>query len=384
MGHNFHHLLRIHRIRKELKEVYANQLIDGFAINLLRVFVPIYLIILGFSLQSSLFFMVTFSLTGIAMCLPTAFLSSRVGLKHAILYRAPVLVFFTYLLYSIPSAGSGNALMLLTAMVWGISHSLYWIPFHAKFIKNSDKLHEGEEVGILMALSMTAATFAPAIGGLLLTYFSFHLVFVLFALLVVVSIVPLFLTSDYKKVFRLNMSRWNWKLSRAYHVGFFSNGLLYSSEFVLWPIYTFVVFGDTVTVGVSTTLILVGLSMFTFITGKMSDRIKKDRILKVGAVAYSILWVSRIFAQTRLEFFLLSFLGGMFYTLIKIPFFTQFCNFAKSRGRMVLDDSSIRQIWVYAGMTAIYLPVVVLPIDLTATFLITAVISLLFLWIEPD
>ena len=382
MHYNFHHIFRIHRIRKELKEVYANRVIDRFANCLLNIFIPIYLITIGFDLWSALLFLVVANLVTFSLSVPSAFISSKVGLKHTILYRAPILIAFTYLLSSLPSLHLSTAGVVLAGMILGIAQALYWIPFNSEFVKNSDKIHEGEEVGILLALPMLAATIAPAVGGLVLNFFGFTVLFTVFAVIVMASVVPLFATRDYNRLFQIRRKEFVWRLNHTFHVGFMIDGIIYIAEFYLWPLYIFLTLNDPVTVGVSVSLTIVGLAVFNLLTGKFADMANKERMMKVGAVGYFFVWVSRVFVHTHLEFFLLSFLGGMFCTLLKIPLFARFCEFSKER-KHILNDVALREMWIRIGMTL----VAVIPMfgmGITSAFVITGMLVLLYLFLKLD
>jgi len=380
MHYNFNHIFRIHRIRKELKEVYANQVIERFANCLMNIFIPIYLITIGFTLWDTMLFLMVVNFVTLSLSIPSAFLSSKVGLKHTILYRAPVLILFTYLLYSLPSFNLSVGSVMLAGVVLGIAQALYWIPFNSEFVKNSDKIHEGEEVGILIALPMFAATIAPAVGGFILDFFGFTVLFAIFAVVVMASVIPLFITRDYKRLFSIKRKEFVWKLNKTFHTGFMADGAMYLSELYIWPLYIFFTLNDPLTVGVSTSLTIVGLAVFNLVMGKFADVVSKDRMMKVGAVGYFFVWISRVFVHTRLEFFLLSFLGGMFYTLVKIPLFTRFCEFAKGR-KHVLNDVALREMWIRIGMVMIP-AILMLGMDVTFAFIITGVLVLFYLFLK--
>ncbi len=362
--------------------MYANRVIDRFANCLLNIFIPIYLITIGFDLWSALLFLVVANLVTFSLSVPSAFISSKVGLKHTILYRAPILIAFTYLLSSLPSLHLSTAGVVLAGMILGIAQALYWIPFNSEFVKNSDKIHEGEEVGILLALPMLAATIAPAVGGLVLNFFGFTVLFTVFAVIVMASVVPLFATRDYNRLFQIRRKEFVWRLNHTFHVGFMIDGIIYIAEFYLWPLYIFLTLNDPVTVGVSVSLTIVGLAVFNLLTGKFADMANKERMMKVGAVGYFFVWVSRVFVHTHLEFFLLSFLGGMFCTLLKIPLFARFCEFSKER-KHILNDVALREMWIRIGMTL----VAVIPMfgmGITSAFVITGMLVLLYLFLKLD
>ena len=48
---------RVVKIRNELEEIYLNQVIRTFAVSLIGIFIPIYLLNIGFALNEALFYL---------------------------------------------------------------------------------------------------------------------------------------------------------------------------------------------------------------------------------------------------------------------------------------------------------------------------------------
>ena len=73
MHNGFHSIFKIHKIRKELKEVYANVMIDKFAASLITIFIPIYLLTIGYSIPEALSLLLFVEMTIIFLAIPAAF-----------------------------------------------------------------------------------------------------------------------------------------------------------------------------------------------------------------------------------------------------------------------------------------------------------------------
>ncbi len=104
MNHHHHvHAHGLHLIKSELQEVYLNLIIQSFALSLIAIFVPIYLIKLGYSLNQALVFVMV-ELGMLSFFTPFAVsLAKRFGFKHVILYRAPLIVLYFIALYALNS-----------------------------------------------------------------------------------------------------------------------------------------------------------------------------------------------------------------------------------------------------------------------------------------
>jgi len=100
MPHQHHSALHfLHN--KELNELYASIAIKSFAISLIGIFIPIYLLQIGYSLASVLIFFSTVASVHALMSFFAAKVAARVGLKHTILFSIPVLIAALLGLYSL-------------------------------------------------------------------------------------------------------------------------------------------------------------------------------------------------------------------------------------------------------------------------------------------
>ncbi len=375
MSYSFRHVFHIHRMRKELKEVYANQMIDKFAHSLVTVFVPVYLMTIGHSLLEALFPLVVVELVSILFAYPITSLASRLGLKHTILYRAPVTVIFILWLESLPYMGISWLNLFIVGLIWGISRTLYWVPFNSEFVENSDRSHRGEEVGLLIALPVIVSIGSPFFGGVILEFLGFYILFSLFMILMILSVVPFFLTKEYRKYFHFRRKDLNLRLGHRFGLAFFAQGFIFLGDHLLWPLYTYTVFNSIVFTGIVASLTALGVAFLTLLIGKVCDTIDKEKMLRLGIVGCFCIWSLKYFAATAMEFFILSFLGGIFAVLISIPLFASFSDSARDRN--ILNDVSAREIFLSIGRVAIVSLIAFTFVGFRIGLLVMAFVSLL-------
>ena len=80
------HLKMIH-FREELIELYSCRLLRAFALSLIGVFIPIYLLELGFSFEMVMFYLVTkYSVLGLISPF-SAWIETKIGVKHTTLMK---------------------------------------------------------------------------------------------------------------------------------------------------------------------------------------------------------------------------------------------------------------------------------------------------------
>jgi MFS family permease len=355
------------RIKKELSEIYLNMVVQTFALSLIGIFIPIYLLKMGFELNMVFIFMILhWGILAFASPL-SARLSSWIGLKHTILLRMPVLMIYMFLLMYIGSMDF--FVFFLIAILGGLSACLYWIPLNSEFVKNTNKQHVGEEVGFLMAFPRIAAIFAPFIGGAILEVMGFNPLFVLVLVLIAISVVPLFRSADYKSPFKFRLKDTKITIGRNFSFVHLIYGMIHMSEVLMWPLFIFLTLGDILIVGAAASITAIGIAFFIVLVGRASDAMDKRKLLVLGAIGYGIVWFARMFSMSPIDILLLSFMGGLFDSLIHVSLFSQFC--VEARDRNILAHVSSRELWLGIGR--------VLPLILILVFAVQSMFFIVFM-----
>jgi MFS family permease len=362
-------------MRKDLKEVYANLMIDRFANNMVMVFIPIYLLIIGYDLISSLAFVFMSSLVALLFTIPAGFIASRTGLKHCILYRTPMIIVFIIWLEMMPFMEIGITSLIIAALIRGVSSAMYWIPLNSEFVKNSKKSHSGSEVGLLLALPVIVSVSSPLIGGFILDSMGSIIFFSIFIILIIISVIPLFMSKDYKNMFNLMKKDITFRLGHRFNLGFMIRGITEVTEAVIWPLYIYLTFQNIVFTGIMVSMAAVGASVITIFAGRLCDKFSRNEILRIGTLGYSVTWTLRYFATTEMHLYVLSFMGGVFAVFICIPLFASFCDISKHRN--ILNDISMRDVFIGTGWVIMPLLLILGLVGFQQLFLVVAAISLL-------
>ena len=302
---------------KELTQIYVSAALRSFAISLITLFVPLYLHIeLGYSMQATLQFFIFYS--GIlALCTPLAAkFSSKFGLKHSILLSVPLYLGFILSLYLLPI---WNFPLPLVAALLGSSVSFYWVGMHLVFHHASDKKHRGEEFGKRESISILATMLGPLIGGLLIKFAGFRIVFVLVSLILLFSALFLFLSKEnyikYNFHFRSLFDRNHWQ----YPLVFMARGMRTMANGVIWPLFIFVILNDYLSLGF-VGFLLSGLSaVLVFIMGKFSDHTSKRKIILWTTGFESVSWFLRAFVSTVGQVMGITVFGGITYGAMESP-----------------------------------------------------------------
>jgi len=348
-------LFQITRLKDDMHEIYFNQVIETFAISLISIFVPIYLLENGFPLIAAFSFMLTYWGAMFLFAPIAAEISSRIGFKHTIIGRAPLLILYFSLLFLL---GYVSDYILFVAMLGGFCSILYWVSTNAEFVKAADEERSAKQIGYLNALPQISAVAAPLISAVILTTLGFPIIFLIVIALIVVSQVPFLLTSDYKEKFTLKMRKSWLFLDKRFFALFAIQGVIFSNDFLFWGVFVFQKFG-LISAGLTASLYGAGMAIFTVIIGKVSSESHKRRnMLILGAIGYAFISIVRISTATPMEAFLISMLAGIFTTLISMPIYVEFSGCAKKEG--ILNWVTFRDFWLAAGRFGFTLAAMVL------------------------
>ena len=370
---------KVLNIKDELHELYLNQVIQAFAISLIGVFIPIYLIKLGYGFDFALLFVGAMFL-GIGMFSPFgAAISCRIGMKRSIMLRLPLwLVYYGILMY-LQYERLPEALLFLVGIYGGMVDSIYWHSVNSEFVRNSNKLHRGEQTSHMIAFPSLANIIGPTIGAFLLSEIGFPPLFLIVMVLMGVSVLPLFTTGDKMRRYKFTPKMTTFRLGDRLHAGFFAQGLIYFAEGIIWPLWIFITFGNLIDVGIAMSAVAIGIFLVTIMVGGLSDHRSKHSIMRFGGLGYLFVWIARFFASTYMETILLSLLGGIFFSVIAVSIFARFSDYAR-KGNIVRGVVS-REMWLTVGRVGSAIIIVSVLMKFQAGFVLGALASLIILLI---
>src|SRR4030042_2773425 len=366
---SFLHFLK----NRELDELYASLAIRAFAMGIIGIFIPIYLLKLGYSLDSVfLFYAVSFAVNALFI-IPAAGFSAKYGFKHSIFLSVPFLVSLYLLLYSL---GTFYWPLPLLAAAFGSNRALFWMGYHIDFSKFSDKENRWSEVGFARILFFGSHFLGPLAGGIFLTIFDFKMLFILVTVLLCISITPLFLSKDVHEPIYISTDKiFTYSMLKEGLV-FVGRGIETGVSLVVWPIFIFFsILGSFTALGFVSTLSLFFSAVAIALTGVFSN-INKSLVLKVGALATSFIWFLKTFITTPLQVYVVDSFHGIVRAFVTVPLDALSYDEANKAG--IVEYIIFREILVETGRVIVFV-VMLLVADLVTGLLIGSGASLLFL-----
>lgn len=323
-----HHHHKIHLINftltKKLSELYTFIVLRSLAISMIGIFIPIYLIKeLNYSLlQVLVFYVYLFIFFGLVTPI-CADLASKIGFKHLMLISLFPQLLFYYLLNQL---GNVKTPLYILALIVGIAEGLFWLSFHLNFIFSTDKKHRGEEIGLWYILATVIAIIGPFLGGLILTLYNFHVLFMIVTTLLIISMIPLLYSKDIYKTSPLN-----WEKILEYSTGkdaikYMAYGIRSLTAVIFWPIFIFFSLYGYLSTG-----FVISFSSFVMVfviwsIARLSDKINKDILIKLGSLFEGIIWLVKLVVRGFTQILSISVLGSIAYSMIDIPFSAQVYN----------------------------------------------------------
>ncbi|MFH1455513.1 MAG: MFS transporter [archaeon] len=362
---SFHYLFH-----KELSELYIAKALRFLALSMVGIFIPVFLYFeIGLTLNQVILYYIIQTITFFFSSFVAAFFMKSIGAKHLILSSVPFLIImFIFLHY----------MELLTIFFWlpaimaGINYGLFWVPFHTEFAKYSDKKHRGREFAFMQALAIFANILGPVIGGIIITYLDYTTLFVIVSILLLGSALPLFLTPELYERYRFSYKALLNPRTVKYGLSFFAEGIKDMTSALVWPLFIFTILGSYVSFGAVSTLSSFAMAAVTLYIGKLTDKMRKMRLIAVGSGLTSIVWFVKTLVRFPLEIFLIDFFNGISNALFHIPYMAKFYDHSSKTdilGFVVFRESMLR-----LGALAV-LMLLLLTQEMIATFVLTGLTS---------
>ncbi|MCF8013204.1 MFS transporter [Candidatus Woesearchaeota archaeon] len=219
--------------------------IRGFAISLIAIFIPIYMLQQGFSLINVCWYIATIYF----FLIPTSYLAmkiaSKIGIKKAFWISLPLtLIFILTLNYmtAIQTIIGTTLTIIIISIVQAMQGSMYWMPYHTEFVKFSNQKKGAKQLGIANILSSLTKIAAPLIGAITIAQFSYPIIFITVAILLIIAFTPMIFSKDDHEPFNFKLQKFTTKRLKNYVIPYFAEGLYHPAVAFFWPILLYFLF----------------------------------------------------------------------------------------------------------------------------------------------
>lgn len=298
---------------RELDELYLSIYLRTFAESFVALFIPIYLLELGYSLQAVLFYFLLCFTIFIIITPLGMFLNRSVGVKKTMVLGT---IGFICVYYSLHLVSLGFPYYIV-AFLHGISLGIYFSAFNIELTKASIKKAEGKELSFLKIIVLISASIGPVVGALIASQTSFHVVFLIVSLLLIISVIPLFLSKDVFVHYHWSLKNMFRADSKRKAVMYQAHGFLSIASEIVWPIFIYFTIKNIVSLGIIITLSSFLIILLIIYIGRVADRDDK-KLLNVGIFSYAPFWIIRLFLLSPIGLFISQFIGAFLTAMIDI------------------------------------------------------------------
>ncbi len=293
-----------------------------FSSSFVSVFIPVLLFKEGFSISMILLYYFVLHLVNV----PSNFLAGKLTAKlgsRVVVITATIFYLLFFLSFSLLESGS-LLLLFLMATLAAIYDAFYYVASLNIFMESSkDPENSGKNTSILNIVSSMAYLLGPFAGSAILLLSEnkntvlYAVVFFLF-----LSIFPLFKMKDEgiehesklmnpKEFFSSDRERKNHLSLMFYKMG---EGI----EFILFPLYIFIILGTLESVAILAVLIPIFSFFFTYLSGNIK-RSNRRFYIQFGSLLIAALWFSRIYLDSQYALYIGSVVMSLLIIFVRIP-----------------------------------------------------------------
>lgn len=323
--HYFHLNNNLH---KNYSELIASNTLRSLALSLISLFLPIYLIEIGFDLKTIFILELLMLSLSLILHFYTFKIVKTLGIKKTLILSYFCTIIFYVVLYNsdfiIFNLGK-SWFLFLTGLINVLFTTLFWIAQHLYFVKTTKKSDSGKKYGALVAVPMILGIASPFIGGILIENFSFKLAFVIAGFLIFIGGIILFLTKEIKTGNdKLKIKNILTGKGSAMNMMYFIEGSNVIATGFIWPVLLFSLSVKIIFMGVLYLFSNTIYAVISYYGGEISDKNGPVKLVRIGSIGHGLSLIFRAFSKTT--FFITGFqsMGGLFGALWTIPFQSNF------------------------------------------------------------
>ena len=378
-------------LKKEINELYVTNAIRTFAVSTIAIFIPIFFLKNGYTIYDiGMFLFIKFFL---ALFLGYAALKYAVkkGVKHSMFLSVPVMIVFFLALYNLDSLRlliGGRPTIAIIALLDAMACAYFFMGFHIEFAKFSKAENSVTQFGVINIITTAATVMGPLFGSIIISFYSFNALFLIVIGLLLVSVVPLFFSKEFKEPFEFDVIKTLFSEESKNSLPFLAEGMKDMASRIYWPIVLFLLLITINQIGTLYMITSTILVIFTIYLGNKTSKKNKMKILKAGTVIYSLSLFLRTFLKTLSIITIVQGFGALSWTMVQLPFYSTFYNNSKKIG--ITHHIFFRELYLNLGrllsVAILFILIYLLGnmYGLIVTIMISAVFMLMMAWIKDE
>lgn len=315
-----HHHYHLHRL-SGFPELFVAHGLRGLAEGLAAVFIPIYLLNLGYTFADVFAYLTIYGACWALSVYPSIRLGDRIGAAKWMGLSLIGNVILFVLLITLPDARWPLA---LPAAVAGIYTAMYWPFFRSSFATLLAHHRTGRIVSIGNAIQTIAGGLAPAVGGIVATLFGVQAIQLVGIGLFILAAIPLLTGREFYRQQPFQVTR---QTFRRHHRKFFANFAETYNDFSLyniWPLLVFIIIPSYAGVGILSSIMIFSSILVSIYVGRREETKGVRHYLKEGSFINSVGHLLRLGVQNTGHVTGINVVGGVGYSLYSTPYNTAY------------------------------------------------------------
>lgn len=305
---------------RDIHRIQLAHSLRSVALSFVGVYVPIFLLVHGFSLSSTILFFVVFHVVGLAVgLLICPWLMERFGLAQTLRLSYPVQIAYFVSLNLIPIF---SVPWWFVAGLGGIATFVYWMPLNILLVKHADEKKMGSDLGAFFAMPKIFGIAGPLLSAALIPFVGFWPMFIVAGIGLMLSYLPLvgIGRNGIAVVFRLAQAIEKIRKRKLLFLLEGFDNIIEESEW-FWGIFAFILIGSLSAPGIVGGLESLGGALFAILVGKLADK-NAMKLIPIASLGLAVLWLARFFIETPLPAYLISVVSSFVMTLFLVSYFS--------------------------------------------------------------
>lgn len=362
--------------------ILAMVTLNNFAISFVFIFVPIYLLKLGYSFPMVMVWMIIhYSVIAIASFLAIR-ISNNIGLVGLLFIRfALVFSYFILLLFCLKSTPN---LFYIIPIIGGIETAFYFMPLNILMIRNTSSRNMGVSMSKLSAFPKILTIMSPLIGALIVTYFGFPTLFGFAMFLFLIAMIPVFSLHSEKTDFKFTIKRIKetYQNNKQYFLPEIIDNLA-EDAMILWSVFIYLTLMSELQVGIIGTITAIASMFFVLTIGKLTDKWNKHTLIKIGAMFVTLVWIINFMIAQFIPNQWLFYVATIAITLSLKVFLVPYSSILFNKARK--DDAEfivLREIPTALGRLFLFLLAILFYNNLPILFLLVGLLFVYFWFLD--
>ena len=368
--------------------LYFNRLLIQIGIGIFGLFGVIFLFEqFNSSVELVLLFYLAFYVVTLTMNHVSAKLIGILGMRNM------MIVSIGFLIVSILSLFFWDMHPTLFLIVYFITAAMYkmfyWVPYHIEFASFTDKKTRGKQMAVFGNISEIFLGILPIIGGFLIAYEGYQTAFLLSAIIISLSVIPLLFLKETKETYTWSavklVKEMFEKDNRSVVVANIGNGIQGAVGMVIWPIFIFIILeGSYASVGAVTSFTVIALIAIRFFAGNLIDTVSKKKVIGFSTVADTIGWIAKVFIESATGIFLVHTFHQFGRAIQRLSFDSEIYEQAADNGHYVDEYTVLKETSLMVGRVIMFILaiVVVIFVNIKVVFVLAALATLLMTFIS--